>query len=270
VLPEWQGYGVSDEPARGARLLASALFSDRDALTIEAPARESLVVRDQVLGLDSIAPRAVHTAAVIRQRQPDRIFTVGATYGVELGPIGYLNNRYGGDLAVLWLDAHADLNTPASSPSGHFHGMVLRSLLGDGPSAIVGAIACPLTAAQTVLVGARDLDPPEAAFASAAGVALVATDDTADPAPLVALIRARGFGHVYVHFDLDILNPQDFGSSLMRAPGGPTLSSVERLITSICDTFTVVGASVVEYCERNASDRERICGVVRRSGLFRA
>src|SRR6185436_5542052 len=170
VLPEWQGYGLSAMPARGARQLARHLFDGRDVVTIEVPDEEGLSVDGGVLGLASLAPRLAETRTAIHACGPDRIFTIGATCGVEVAPIAYLNSKYGGDLAVLWLDAHADLNTPESSPSGHFHGMVLRTLLGDGPAALVDRLARPLTPAQVCLVGARDLDPPEAEFARATGI----------------------------------------------------------------------------------------------------
>ena len=57
---------------------------------------------------------------------------IGGTCGAEIAPVAYLNNHYESDLAILWFDAHGDLNTPKTSLSGHFHGMVLRTLLGEG------------------------------------------------------------------------------------------------------------------------------------------
>jgi arginase len=50
------------------------------------------------------------------------VVTVGGTCGVEAAPVAYLNERYAGDLAIVWFDAHGDLNAPDTSPSGHFHG----------------------------------------------------------------------------------------------------------------------------------------------------
>ena len=67
--------------------------------------------------------------ADLRASAPDIVVTVGGTCGVEAAPVAYLNERYDGNLAVVWFDGHGDLNSPATSPSGHFHGMVLRTLL---------------------------------------------------------------------------------------------------------------------------------------------
>ena len=258
VLPEWQGYGLSSLPALGARQLARHLFEGRDAVTIDVPDDEALIVSGGVLGLDSLAPRLAATQNTIASCAPERIFTVGATCGVEVAPIAYLNQKHGGDLAVLWLDAHADLNTPASSPSGHFHGMVLRTLLGDGPSVLVSQVPRPLKPSQIYLVGARDLDPPEADFLRSAGIRTAGTEAFTDPVEFVRDLGRSGFGRIYLHLDLDVINPADFESSLMRTPGGPSLEDVEALICHLAECCSIAGASVVEFCDRDPQDANRV------------
>ena len=266
VLPEWQGYGLSSAPARGARHLARRLFDGRDVVTIDVPDDETLAVDGGVLGLASLAPRLAETQAAIQACAPDRILTVGATCGVEVAPIAYLNHKYGGDLAVLWLDAHADLNTPASSPSGHFHGMVLRTLLGDGPAVLVDRIPRPLTPSQLCLVGARDLDLPEAELVQSAGIRTAGLEAFADPVQFAREVRRAGFARIYLHLDLDVVNPDDFASSLMRTPGGPSLNDVEALVCQLSEQCDIAGASVVEFCDRDQQDAARLTEVV--STLF--
>src|SRR6476619_630496 len=133
LYPEWQSSGENTAVYHGALKVAEIVFSNKDFLHTHVPAEETLEKTRGVLGLKSIAPRFQRTIEDLRKRQPDKIFMVGGTCGVEVAPVGYLNEKYDGDLAVIWLDAHGDLNNPASSPSGHFHGMPLRTLLGDGP-----------------------------------------------------------------------------------------------------------------------------------------
>jgi len=267
LLPEWQGYGLSSQPAQGARDLARQLFDGRDVVTIDVPDEEALTVDGGVLGLQSLAPRMAATRAAIDAHAPDRIFTVGATCGVEAAPIAYLNQKYGGDLAVIWLDAHADLNTPASSPSGHFHGMVLRTLLGEGPQALVNQIPRPLTPSQIYLVGARDLDPPEAQHVRDAGIRIAGLDAFIDPVQFGRNLEAAGVARVYLHLDVDVINPADFASSLMRTPGGPSLDDVEALICHLTEHCTIAGASVVEFCDREPGDANRVARAV--SAVFR-
>ena len=267
LLPEWQGYGVSSEPAAGARTLAARLFKGREVVSVEAPDEnnhEALETTDRVQGLVPISARMQTARTVLRQHAPDRIVTVGATCGVELAPVAYLNQKYGGGLAVLWLDAHADLNTPATSPSGHFHGMVLRTLLGDGPAALVAGIDRPLVPAQVWLAGARDLDPPETAYVNATPIRTVGLDAFRDPVEFARGIRRAGFERVYLHLDLDVIDPADFGSSLMPTPGGPSLDDVEALICQVTELCQVVGFSVVEFCDRKEGDADRLCDAIGR------
>ncbi|NUS03623.1 MAG: arginase family protein, partial [Nonomuraea sp.] len=65
------------------------------------------------------------------------VVTAGGDCGVELEPVAAARRRFGERLVVVWFDAHGDLNTPDSSPSGAFHGMVLRALTGEGPDGLV-------------------------------------------------------------------------------------------------------------------------------------
>lgn len=259
LLPEWQGYGLGADVHHGATALAAEWFdAGDDVLTMDAPLAEldPLRVDEGVLGLASIAPRFIQTLEALRRRAPERVRVAGGTCGVELAPISYLNERYDGDLTVLWLDAHADLNTPQSSPSGHFHGMVLRSLLGNGPAAIVDHMPRALTPAHVVLVGPRDLDPPESDYVRDADIALLGDEAFADLSIVEALLRARSARRIYIHFDVDVLSMATFDAALMSTPpGGPTLDQAAALIAHLASEFDVVGLSVLELCDRGDAVR---------------
>jgi len=269
LLPEWQGYGRSPDAADGARALARAWWGDRAHTLIDAPREETLRSEEGVLGLSSMVPRVRQTLARLREARPARLVTIGGTCGVELAPVAYLNDLYHGDLAIVWLDGHADLNTPNSSPSGHFHGMVLRTLLGEGPAAFVDLIPRALTASQVFLVGARDLDPPERAFIDASDVTWMPDDAFNDPRRLTDLIASRGFGQVYVHFDVDVIDPDDLDGALMHAPGGPLLAEVAEVVSALHRHTKVVGFSVLEYCDRNPADRDRLVTALRATNARR-
>ncbi len=258
LMPEWQGCGLSNTVHDGAVALAGAWWPEGPDLTIDAPRDEALVVDAGVKGLASMAPRLAGAIEALRAIQAERLVVVGGTCGVEVAPVAYLHERYGDDLAVVWLDAHADLNTPASSPSGHFHGMVLRTLLGDGPEAMTTAIGRPLNPHQVFIVGARDLDPAEHAFIGRSEATWLGPDVCDAPERLLDTLQRSGCHHVYVHFDVDVIDPQDFRSSYYQVPGGPTLAAMADTIGALHRHFDVVGLSVLEYCDREARDRERL------------
>ena len=268
LYPEWQGSGRSPSVQQGALAIARELFPDTPFLTVDSPPDEMLTCVDGVNGLGSIAPRFRDAIAALRAAAPDRILTIGGTCGVEAAPVGYLNERYDGDLAVVWLDAHGDLNTPESSPSGNFHGMILRTLLGDGPAEYAAGLRRPLAPAQVFLAATRDLDPPEAAFIAEHRITVTPPTDFVDPQRLVNRIRERAFRHVYLHLDLDALRPEDFPDTLMKTPGGPTLDDVSRMLGALATAFTVAGFSVLEYVPGDAASLAALRILVASTGIL--
>jgi arginase len=200
-----------------------------------------------VIGLASIAQRARDTLAAIDARRPSRIFMLAGTCGAELAPVTYLADRYRGDLAVAWLDAHGDLNTPQTSPSGRFHGMILRTLMGEGPEPLVSLVRRPLSPTQIVLAGVRDLDRDEATFISDTAISRLSPADLLVPDRVAGRLRSIGFTKIYVHLDLDVLDPIEFPDVLVPAPGGVTVSALTETVQMLASTFDVVGFSVVEF-----------------------
>jgi len=140
---------------------------------------------------------------------PARPLVLGGCCCAHVGAIRGLAARPG-RLAVVWIDAHGDLNTPETSPSGNAWGMPLRLAIDAGA----------VQPADVALVGARNLDPPEAAYLQAAGI-----DDDIGRA-------LDGCDRVYVAFDCDVLRPGEL-AVLMPEPGGPTLPEAEELLRGI-------------------------------------
>jgi arginase len=266
LLPEWQGCGGDASVAAGARAIAG-LFAPGAFVEIDAPDQETLPVDDGVIGLRSIAARAARTLEVLRERRPSRVFTAGGTCGVELGPVGYLNDRYRGDLAVVWLDAHGDLNTPQTSPSGRFHGMILRTLLGAGPAPLVSLLPRPLAPTQIILAGTRDLDRDEAAFISDAAVSILTPADLLVPDRIAGRVRAAGFTRLYIHLDFDVIDPLDFPDSLVHAPGGVSFDQAADTVRDLAHAFDVVGFSTVEFRPRSVDAITRVRQLLTRSGI---
>jgi len=262
LYPEWQGCGVSSAVYDGAAAMALALLPDTTFTLVDSPAAEELHVRDGVLGLDSIAARFVRTLNHLRTVSPDCVLTIGGTCGVEAAPVAYLNERYAGDLAVVWFDAHGDLNSPATSPSGHFHGMVLRTLAGDGPGDYLAAMTRPLQPSQIFLAGTRDLDPGESDYIRRHDVSMTSPDALADSGVIPAAIRAGGFRNVYLHLDLDCFRPEEIPDTLMQTAGGPALDVVMAAHRAIREQFHVAGVGVVEFVNRGGGSLARLTGFV--------
>jgi arginase len=249
--PEWQGFGEGTAVYHDAVSLAETLFGPHDLVRIAVPRAEILETVDGVLGLVSIVRRCQQTLEELRAQSPSRIVMVGGTCGVEVAPVGYLNDHYNGDLGVVWFDAHGDLNTPVSSPSGHFHGMALRTLLGDGPEALVDLLPRPLEPRQVFLAGTRALDPPEESFVDDTTLSVTSPEDLATPELLVMRLEHAGVRRLYLHLDLDVLDPEAFPHSLMQTPEGVLPAELVATIRAVFAGFEVVGFSIVEFRARS-------------------
>jgi arginase len=148
-------------------------------------------------------------------------------------------------LALVWFDAHGDLNTPETSPSGNEWGMPLRMIL-DG-----GAVAIE----DVVLVGARDLDPPEQEWIEASGLRTGAEGLDA---------ALDGTDAVYVAFDADVLDPAAL-DSFMPVPGGLGLVEAERVLEGIAGRHAVAGLGLTGLTP--SSDVAALAGLVTSAGL---
>jgi arginase family enzyme len=151
---------------------------------------------------------------------PARPLVLGGCCCAHVGAIEGLAARHG-RVGVVWLDAHGDLNTPESSPSGNAWGMPLRMVIDAGA----------VEPEDVALWGARNLDPPEAEFVAASGI-----HDT----PEAVLGRVD---NVYVALDADVLDPGEL-AVWMPEPAGPSVADVERLLIAIRERATVVGAGL--------------------------
>src|SRR5690606_23961598 len=126
---------------------------------------------------------------------------------------------------------HPDLNTPQSSPSGAFTGMVLRALTGEGVPGLVPARS--VSPASIVLAGARAIDEGEEAFIDAAGVRLLGVDELGSPAALLSAIEATGASAVYLHIDVDVLDPAEITGLAAPVPFGLTAAQLIELIRAV-------------------------------------
>jgi arginase len=165
---------------------------------------------------DTLAAQTLAVASDL----PVRPLVLGGCCCSHVGAVEGLAARHG-RVGVIWLDAHGDLNTPESSPSGNAWGMPLRMLV-DG-----GAV----DAADVALWGARNLDPPEVDFVATAGI---------QDRPEAVLDRVE---QVYVALDCDVFDPHEL-AVFMPEPAGPSLAEVERLLIGIRERGTVLGAGL--------------------------
>jgi arginase len=200
----------------GGETMAAAAFT-------ELPYPEASVIE-----ADSLAEQTLMLASEL----PDRPLVLGGCCCSHVGAIEALS---AGEecLAVVWLDAHGDLNTPATSPSGNAWGMPLRMVIDDGA----------VLPRNVALIGARNLDPPEQEFIAASGI------QTGERAIERAL---EGADAVYVALDCDSFDPGEL-SVFMPEPGGLKLDEVEKLLRDVAARTRVAGLGFTGLAEDPAN-----------------
>ncbi|MEV2267716.1 arginase family protein [Nonomuraea africana] len=237
-VPQWQGSAspTAHRLRDGATLLAGLIPHAVRHLRVD--------VADGHTPAD-LATTAGRTRAALAQAPDGLVVTVGGDCGIDLAPVSAALERYGDSLALVWFDAHGDLNTPGSSPSGAFHGMVLRALTGEGHDTLLPEH--PIRPQQIILAGARDLDPGERDFVASSGLTHLSVADLSDPTTLVQAVEATGAGAVYVHIDLDVLDPAVFASVGTPAPDGLLPDDLVKLVRSLTEHFELAGLGITEY-----------------------
>jgi arginase len=189
---------------------------------------------------DTLAAQSLAIAASL----PSRPLILGGCCCAHVGAVEGLAARYE-RLAVVWIDAHGDLNTPATSPSGNEWGMPLRMLLSAGAVGVQ----------DVALVGARSLDPGEEAFIASSGLAL---GDDALPAVLAHADAA------YVAVDCDVLDPSEGVPVFVPEPDGLALGELEQLLARIVASRPLAGAGLTGLVadERALAGTARICAAL--------
>jgi arginase len=264
---EWQG---CDNPIleSGSRHLAEELFGAHQYLDFGPSDSGRPSTRDGVFALDHVVARFVTVLETLRREGPERVFTVGGTCGAEAAPIAYLNERNRGRLGVVWFDAHGDMHTPESSLSSHFHGMVLRTLLGEGPDELLDQMHERVDPSRLVLAGVRDLDEAELQYVDSTRIRVLRGWPATAAQSIIDALSDADVGGLYVHIDVDLFNPGSFDDTLFSVSGGPTLPQVADAIAALGDAFDVVGIGVVEYCGRRDGSASRLSEFLRKAGLW--
>lgn len=246
INPQWQGIGHKNPVPQGAEYI-QALLKDYNPHHVPLD-NSDLEDIDNVKGLPQITALVEKTAAMIEAESPNKIFTCGGDCSSDYAQLAYLNDKYNGDFTLIWIDAHADLNTPESSPSKNFHGMTLRCLTGDGPISLTSKVKTKLNPDQFVFSGLRSIDPEETRYLEEHNIPVFTTAETRGGA-----IENTTFAHpnLYIHVDIDSLDESVFNHCATPTSGGFMLDELVELIKKLRSRYNVIGGCLTEYGPRD-------------------
>ena len=178
----------------------------------------------------------------------DHSIAVGTASGVSR----FFRNK-GQSIGIIWLDAHADMNTPDTSPSGNVHGMPLACIVGMGPKELthLGGYAPKVDPRNAVIVGLRDVDQMEKPHVRESGVRAFTMRDI-DERGLRAVmddairVASEGTAGFILSLDMDFVDPRDAPGVGTAVRGGVTYREAHLAMEMICDSGGMVAMEVVE------------------------
>jgi len=173
-----------------------------------------------------------------------------------VGTVGGVSRYYrerGENVGLIWLDAHADMNTPESSPSGNVHGMPLACIVGMGPAELTDLFGFKpmVRPGNAVIVGLRDVDQVEKPHVRDSGVRAFTMRDIDERGlrwVMEEAIRLAGEGTAGIHIslDMDFVDPKDAPGVGTPVRGGVTYREAHLAMEMICDSRRMVSMEVVE------------------------
>ena len=160
-----------------------------------------------------------------------------------------------GDLGLVWIDAHMDSHTPATSHTGRLHGMPLAWLLGADDDPLYGLASGVIEPRNVCLLGVRSFEPEEQARLAGLGVRVIMADevlkrgidDTFDEALEIACAGTAAFG---ISIDLDVVTPEEVPAVGTPAEAGLTSTDLVRALERIGGRDRLAAVELVEYCPR--------------------
>lgn len=268
IYPQWQGGDIAkwitevkdpEQASRGYYLgahLLDFLAPSTGQKTLTVPVSTEIcnrVVTDGVLDRDAIAQQTRAALDILDIENPDRIVTLGGECSVSVVPFTWLASKYPDDVAVIWIDAHPDITLPGDVYPA-YHAMAVTALMGDGDKKILGQLPAKIDPSRILFVGLRDWERDEIKVRqNEYGIKHLTPEETVSGSEkVIEWLRNTGASNVVIHFDMDVLDPNEIIAAVGVVPGGMKIAEVVRVINDVAKEKNLVGLTVAEPMPRTA------------------
>jgi arginase len=201
--------------------------------------------------LASAMDLAVQIAEIVKRCREHEHFPV-IVAGNCINTLGAFAGAARAATGLAWLDAHADLNTPATSPSGFLDGMAAATILGWCHRSAFASVLprWSLDEQNLLLVGGRSFDPAEQQAIASGSIALLAPREASDDAARAdqLAIFTEPLRDVYLHLDLDVLDPVECGpANFFNVPDGLSVDTTIHVVRDLASRVPLAGVTVAAY-----------------------
>ena len=265
IYPQWQGGNIvrimpelePDDASKGYILgsyLLEFLAPKTQSQTIRVPVSEDIKREEEneILGYKPILDQTKEALKLLNEANPDKIITLGGECSVSVVPFTYLASKYENDIAMIWIDAHPDITLPEDKTYNGYHAMAAAAIMGKGDNGIISELPGKINTDKILFVGLRDWERQQIKNRQEEyGIKHLAPQE-ADSSKILDWIKSTGAKHVVIHFDLDVLDPEEIIPAVGIVPNGMKIEQVTKIINDISKEYDVSGLTIAEPMPRIA------------------
>ncbi|MEU2287279.1 arginase family protein [Streptomyces sp. NPDC013178] len=268
LWPEWQGAGADMvghlapefplDAARRAYTVGTTVLQavlpqhDGPVATVPVPLDDpDGEPRDGIESKTVLTQQLGDALKIIEERDPARVTTFGGTCTVSVAPFTSLAARYEGDLAVVWIDSHPDVDTGATDYNG-YHAMAVSMITGHGDPEMSRLLPATVPADRVALVGLHEWTEDAHRHVGEWGLTSFSPDDLrTSTQPLLDWLASTGCSRLAIHLDVDTVDAKEGSLGLGKVPDGLTGAEVNRIARDLTGAADVVATTVAEFFPRD-------------------
>ena len=266
IYPQWQGGIISslvpelapNDASTGYYLgshLLNFLAPPSGQPTIEVPVTLDVndrAVKGGINAYDALLRQTRSALELLQENNPERVITLGGDCSASVVPFTYLEDKYPGDVAIVWIDAHPDINVPSDAYEG-YHAMALAACFKAWDDGITAALPARMEPKKALVVGLNEFDPGIDTLLAEWGMKSLTPAETAENSDAVLeWLKGTGASKVVIHFDLDVIDPAEMIAAVGVVPNGMKIAQVVRVINDIAARYDIVGLTLAEPMPRVA------------------
>ncbi|ADG71336.1 arginase family protein [Brachyspira murdochii] len=265
VYPQWQGGIIShwikelkpEDSSRGyylgAKLLSILAPENNTHKTIEVPVSlniEKREVKNGIMDYDYIVKQTNSALDILNKNNPDKIIVFGGECSVSAAPFTYLNKKYNNDIALIWIDAHPDITLPEDNTYAGYHAMAVSACMGKIDA--INNLPSKISSENILFLGLRDWEREEIRIRQKEyGIKHFAPEEISKSSEcIIKWLKECKASKVFIHFDLDVLDPNEIIAAVGVSPNGMKINEAVRVINDIAGEKELAGLTIAEHMPR--------------------